>query len=118
MDTYWKTWLQLVFPSHVILLLLVIIIVSNYSIKFSQLLAKRNPVATLATLLPYTMFLRTAIAVLSFAKLTYPDGSYRWVWLHDGTVDYLRGKHVALFVVAVLILIVGITYTSLIFFWP
>ena len=60
----------------------------------------------------------SAIAVLSFAKLKYPDSSYRWVWLHDGTVDYLRGKHIALFVVAVLILIVGITYTSLIFFWP
>ena len=120
MDTYWKTWLQLAFPSYVILLVIVIIIVSNHSIKFSQLLAKRNPVATLATLilLSYTMFLRTAIAVLSFAKLNYPDGSHRWVWLHDGTVDYLRGKHIALLVVAISILIVGVVYTSLLFFWP
>ena len=50
MDTYWKAWLQLAFPSYVILLLLMIIIVSDRSIKFSQLLAKRDPVATLATL--------------------------------------------------------------------
>ena len=120
MDTYWKTWLQLAFPSYVILLVIVIIIVSNHSIKFSQLLAKRNPVATLATLilLSYTMFLRTAIAVLSFAELNYPDGSHRWVWLHDGTVDYLRGKHIALLVVAISILIVGVVYTALLFFWP
>ena len=120
MDTYWKTWLQLAFPPYVILLVIIIILTSDRSIKFSQLLAKRNPVATLATLilLSYTMFLQTTIAVLSFAKLNYPDGSHRWVWLLDGTVDYLRGKHVALFVIAILILIVGAAYTSLLFLWP
>ena len=120
MDTYSKTWLQLAFPSYVICLVVVIIIVSDKSVKFSQLLAKRNPVATLATLilLSYTMFLRTTIAVLSFAKLNYPDGSARWVWLHDGTVEYLNGKHIALFLAAIVILFVGVVFTSLIFFWP
>lgn len=120
MNTYWKTWLQLAFPSYVIVLIIIIIIISNYSMKFSQLLAKRNPVATLATLilLSYTMFLRTTFAILSVAKLNYPDGSQRWVWLHDGTVDYLRGKHIVLFVVAVSILVVGVAYTSVLFFWP
>ena len=120
MDTYWKTWLQLAFPSYVILLVVLIIVISDHSIKFSRLLAKRNPVATLATLilLSYTMYLRTVIAVLSVATLNYPDGSTRWVWLHDGTVEYLRGKHIVLFVVAMFILIIGITYTALVFFWP
>ena len=120
MDTYWKTWLQLTFPSYVILLVISIIVISDHSIKFSRLLARRNPVATLATLvlLSYTMYLRTVIAVLSVATLNYPDGSTRWVWLHDGNVEYLSGKHIALFVVAMFILIVGITYTALVFFWP
>ena len=120
MDTYWKTWLQLAFPSYVILIVIIIIIVSNHSIKFSQLLAKRDPVATLATLtlLSYTMFLRTTIAVLSFAKLEYPNNFYKYVWLHDGTVECLRGKHVTLFVAAILIITVGIIYTFLLFFWP
>lgn len=120
MDSYWKTWLQLAFPSYVILLVILIIILCNYSIRFSQLLSKRNPVATLATLilLSYTMFLRTAFAILSVAELNYPDGSHRWVWLHDGTVDYLKGKHIALFIVAIIILIVGIAYSSILFFWP
>ena len=119
MDTYWKTWLQLVFPSYVILLVIMIIIISDHSMKFSQLISKRNPVATLATLilLSYTMFLRTTIALLSFAKLRYPDGSARWVWLRDGTVDYLSSKHIALFLVGLFILIIGIVYTSLIFCW-
>ena len=64
------------------------------------------------------MFVRTTFAALSFAKLNYPNGSHRWVWLHDGTVDYLKGKHIALFVVAISILIVGIAYSSVLFFWP
>ena len=78
MDSYWKTWLQLAFPSYVILLVILIIILCNYSIRFSQLLSKRNPVATLATLilLSYTMFLRTSFAILSVAELNYPDGSH------------------------------------------
>ena len=119
MDTYWKTWIKLAFPSYVIFLVIFIIIVSNHSIKFSQLLARKDPVATLATLilLSYTMFLRTTIAVLSFAKLKYPDGSIKWVWLHDGSVEYLRGRHIALFIVALFILLIGIVYTSVIFFW-
>ena len=119
MDTYWKTWLQLAFPSYVILLVLLIIIISEQSMTFSRLIAKRNPVATLATLilLSYTKFLQTTITVLSLARLQYPDGSYRWVWLADGTVEYASGKHIALIVVAIIILTLGIAYTSLLFFW-
>ena len=49
MDTYWKSWLQLAFPSYILLLLLLVIIVSDHSVKFSQLLATRNPVAAPAT---------------------------------------------------------------------
>ena len=56
--------------------------------------------------------------MLSFATLEYPNSSHRYVWLHDGTVDYLKGKHIALFVIAILIIIVGIIYTFLLFFWP
>ena len=119
MDTYWKMWIKLAFPSYVILLVVLIIIVSNHSIKFSRLLARRDPVAALATLilLSYTMYLRTTIAVLSFAKLNYPDGSIKWVWLHDGTVEYASGRHVALFIIALFMLVIGIIYTSILFFW-
>ena len=118
MDTYWKTWLQLAFPSYVILLVLLIIIISEHSMTFSRLIAKRNPVATLATLilLSYTKFLQTTITVLLPAKLKYSDGC-RWVWFADGNVQYARGKHIILVVAAVFILILGIAYTSLLFFW-
>ena len=48
-DTYEKTWLQLVFPIYLIFLVVLVIVISNYSQKFSNLTRKRNPVATLAT---------------------------------------------------------------------
>ena len=35
LDMYWKTWLQLAFPSYVILLVILITIVSEYSITLS-----------------------------------------------------------------------------------
>lgn len=58
-DIYWKIWLKLAFSVYIIFLVVVMIIVSNYSMRFSRLIAKRNPVATLATLilLSYTKFL-------------------------------------------------------------
>ena len=118
-DAYWKTLLQLAFPIYVIFLVLMTIFISERWIKFARLLAKRNPVATLATLilLSYTKFLNTIIASLSYATLIYPNGSYQWVWLPDATVEYLKGKHIVLFTIALLILLAGVVYTGLLFSW-
>ena len=118
-DTYWKTWLQLAFPMYVISLVAIVIIVSEYSMKFSRLISRRNPVATLATLilLSYTKFLQTTITTLSLATLHYPNGSHKRVWLPDATVEYLCGKHIVLLIVALIILTIGIAYTCIIFFW-
>ena len=74
MDTYTKSWLQLAFPAYVILLVVFIIVISNYFSRLSQLIGRKNPVATLATLvlLSYTKFLEIIIAALSFGIITYP----------------------------------------------
>ena len=48
MNAYTKAWLQLAFPVFVFLLIIVIIILSSYSIRFSKLIGSKNPVATLA----------------------------------------------------------------------
>ena len=120
MDTYWKTWLQLVFPTYVISLVVLIIFVSGHSLRFTRLIsnARKNPVAALATLimLSYAKFLRTIITTLSFAILHYHNGTKR-VWLADATVEYFSVKHSVLFSVAFLILIVGIVYTLLLLCW-
>ena len=48
MDTYIKTWLELAFPAYIILLVILVIIIISYSTKFSNLIGKKDPVATLA----------------------------------------------------------------------
>ena len=119
MDAYWKTLIQLAFPLYVIFLVIVIIFMTERSTRFAKLLARKNPVATLATLilLSYSKLLQTIIASLSFATLHYPDGSHRNVWLPDASVEYLRGKHIVLFIIAILILLAGGIYTTLLFTW-
>ena len=58
MDTFEKTWLQLALPAYIIFLVALVIIISSYSSIFANLIGKKNPVATLATLI-----------LLSYAKL-------------------------------------------------
>ena len=120
LDTYWKTWLQLVFPIYIITLVVVIIILSRYSIKFSMLIAKKNPVATLTTLIlfSYTKLLRTAIVILLKAKLQHSDHTHEFtVWLLDPTIEYGTGKHIPLFAAAILIIIVGLIFIFLLLIW-
>ena len=119
MDAYVATWVALMYPLYIISLVILVIIISRYSLRFSRIISKGNPVAALATLilLSYARILRTIIDALSFAILKYPNGSTKLVWLYDASVTYLRGKHIPLFLTAVLILIVGFTYTALLFSW-
>ena len=65
MDFYWKTWIELAFPAYILLLVVLVIIISECSVKFAQITGKRNPIATLNTLilLSYVKFLRTVILV-------------------------------------------------------
>ena len=119
MDAYWKTWIELAFPTYVIFLLIMIIIISERSLKFARLIGRKNPVATLDTLilLSYVKFIRIIITSYSFAILDHPDQSREVVWLPDASISYFSGKHIILLIVATLILLVGIVYTTLLFFW-
>ena len=117
MDAYSKTWLQFVFPMYIWLLVGLIILVSNYSHRFGKLLGS-NQVSVLATLilLSYTKILRTLIAVFYITYLEYPTYN-RGVWLYDANIGYLSGKHIPLFIVAVLVLLfLFLPYTLLLLF--
>ena len=118
MDTYTKTWLQLLFPTYIIFLVIFVILLSSVSSKFSSILGMRNPVATLATLIliSYTKFLQAIITVLSYATIKYPNSTTN-LWLPDASVAYAKGKHFVLIIVALVIIIIGLPYTVLIFFW-
>ena len=119
MDTYAKTWLQLVFPIYLIILVATVIIISNYSQRFSNLIGKKDPIATLATLilLSYAKLLSTIIAMLSLTTLQYPDGN-RQLWKPDAAIQYLEfPKHALLIFVAIIILVVGAAYTITLLSW-
>ena len=122
MDTYAKTWLQLAFPAYIIFIVTMVIVLSSCSSKFSNLIGKKNPVATLATLLllSYSKLLQTIISAFSSATLDVPSLSGVMsirVWLPDATVLYLNGKHIPLFLAAILVFLTGLAYTFLLFTW-
>ena len=124
LDTYAKTWLQLVFPVYVWIIVTVIIISSHYS-TWAAKLSGKNSVQVLATLflLSYAKLLRIIIAAFSFTELkTYHSEnmnsfSVENVWLYDGNIQYLMGKHIPLFLLALVILVaLYVPYTLILTF--
>ena len=115
LDGYVKTWLQFVFPLYVWFLVVVIILACRYSGRLSRLCG-RNAVPVLATLIlmSYTKLSRTVTNALMMNTLQC--GEYKWkVWNVDGNIDYLGGKHTALFAASLLVLVTGLVYTGLVF---
>ena len=125
MDTYQKTWLQFVFPLYIWLLVGAIILVSHYSFTAVKVFG-RNNIAVLATLflLSYSKILETIIRVLSIAQVfqgSANDTSDQLVpynvWMYDGNIEYLKGKHMPLFAVALVFLVfLFLPYTLLLMF--
>ena len=113
LTTYFKTWLQFVFPLYILALVGVMIIASNYSTRVTRLLGT-NTVSVLATLilLSYTKILRTFITAFSFTTIIGSQGYHSVVWLPDGNIKYFEPKHTALFLVALVVLLLfGVPYT-------
>ena len=112
LDDYISTWLQFLFPLYIWLIAAALIVTSHYSTRVSKLIGN-NAVQVLATLflIVYTKLLRLIIEVFSFTTLTYPDGYKKTVWLIDGNVDFLKGKHVPLFLVTIIFVLFSLPYT-------
>ena len=117
LDAYVKTWLQFIFPLYIWFLVITIIVLSHYYTLAARL-SGRNAVQVLATLLllSYTRLLRIIITVVQSTELHFPYNSVRKVWLYDGNVDYLKGKHIPLFVGALLLLLISLPYTLILIF--
>ena len=113
LDAYAKTWLQFVFPLYIWLMVIIIIVASHYSTTVSRL-TPNNGLQVLATLflLSYAKIIRVVITVFSSTLLLYPDGFKKRVWLYDGNTEFLVGKHIPLFIAALLLLILlSVPYT-------
>ena len=114
MDAYSKAWLQYAFPIYVWALVGAIILASRHSTTIARSLGN-NPVAVLATLflLSYAKLLRSIIKPLFVTYLEYSYDS-KAVWLVDGNISYLKGKHIPLFLTSLLaLLLLFIPFTLL-----
>ena len=125
MDMYQKTWLQFAFPLYIWLLVGLIIILSHYSTRVMRLLGRKViPVLATLFLLSYAKILKTIITAFDFTIVFAGDAANtsnqlvpRKVWTHDGNVDYLKDKHIPLFIVTLLFLVLlFLPYTLLLIF--
>ena len=101
MDSYAKMWLQLFFPSYLIIFAMSIIIASRYSNRILRLTYSRSlPVLATLFLLSYTGVLRTVLTVLfSYSTITHlPSGHQQLVWSIDVSVPLFELKFTILFI--------------------
>ena len=118
MDMYAKAWLQFVFPLYIWAIILTMIVSSHYSSRAARIFSRNAP-KVLATLflLSYAKLLRAVITVFSFTFLDYPDGTTKTLWLYDGNVAFLRGKHIPLFMIACIVCLTFLLpYTVIVLF--
>ena len=119
MDSYAKFLLQLAFPTYVFFLIIVFILLAPFfPKKVSNFIGKKNPEATLYTLvlLSYSKIIRTIIIALQFTVIYYPDRSQKLVWLYDANVPYFSASQIPRFLIATMVTIVGTLYTTLLLF--
>ena len=118
LDAYTKTWFQFLFPLYVWFMVIIIIVASHYSTRVSKVMGN-DTIKVLATLflLSYAKLLDTIITIFTSTVIVYPDGRHNKVWLYDGNINYCKGKHIALFIAAVMILVfLSIPYTAALLF--
>ena len=121
MDAFWKALVQLAFPTYIIILVFLTILLCHYSDRFARLIGRKDPVAALCTmiLLSYTKLLQIVLLIgtPSFASLEYPNGTAAKPWLPDATIKYFSNKHIVLFGIGVLLVIAGTIFTIILIFW-
>ena len=117
MDDADKAGLQFVFPAYLLILSMTVILVCHYCLRRSPTISSSSylyrlpvvigerAVGVLSTLIyfSYSKSFRTVIDILISSSVHLPTGDM-YVWFYDGNVEYLNGKHCALFVVAMVIL--------------
>ena len=123
LDAYAKTIFQLAFPFYIFTLVGIIIVSSHYSTRAAKL-SGNNSVQVLATLflLSYSKLVRLVITVLSPISLTIQNfrnhtTATKLVWFYDGNLGYLQGRHIVLFLIGIVILLVlSLPYTVVLLF--
>ena len=119
MDSYAKMWLQLFFPSYLIIIAISIIIASRYSTRILRLTYTRSlPVLATLFLLSYTGVLRTVLTVLfSYSTITHlPSGYQELVWSIDASVPMFGIKFSILFIIYLVLFLLLIPFNIMLLF--
>lgn len=121
MDIYQRTWIHYGFCVYVWGIAgLVIVLCKRYSF-FARIFGK-NAVQILATLffISYTKINRLVLTSLSSAVISYPSLNdsliHRRVWLPDGDIEYLNGKHIPLFMAGLIFGVLSLLFTLILLF--
>ena len=102
MDTFSKTWLQCVFPLYIWILSAGVIYCSKKSYLVSKLTG-RNAVKVLATLFLLSFGKLSRVIIMAGSVTTVESIStdiHKLVWLSDANLDYIKGRHLSLFIFA------------------
>ena len=116
LNTYWKTWMQFLFPLYIWTIAGLIIILCRHSIRLTKLVGnKAVPLLVTLFLLSYMKLFRIILDAFALTKLvSYPVGTGYAVWYLDGNLAYCAHPHIYLFVAALTALIViWLPYTLL-----
>ena len=119
-NEYARVWLGYAFPFMVWAIVILIILASRCSNTIARVCGSRSvPVLATLLLLSFNRLLREVIISLSFSVITYPDRSLSVVWTNDGNIGFWKGKHIALGIFAVIVLLLFIIpYTLLLVVVP
>ena len=119
MDDYTKVWLQMLFPSYLILLTIALIITNLYSTTVRRLTARQG-LSVLSTLfvLSYMKSISTISSVLfSYSSITHiPSNKTTHVWSVDASVPLLGVRFIILFVICLILLVLMLLMNLLLLF--
>ena len=119
-----KAMIRLAFPAYVISLVIIIIVVSQYSSKFAKIVGKGNPVAVLATMVLIS-YIKLLQAVIGSISLLYIQPAYGTVNVDPTKIGpYIKNLTYrytditkALFAFIPLVALFAFLFTALVFFW-
>ena len=119
MDDYAKMWLQLAFPTYLILIATLLIIASRHSTKVQRITARRAlPVLATLFLLSYTKILHTVSSVLFYySTITHlPSGHTKLVWAVDANIPLFGLKYTTLFIVCLTLFVLLLPFNAILCF--
>ena len=110
MDEFAKAIVQFIFPFYLFSLLIIIIIAAHkYNLKiFRVRFVARRSVPVLATimLLTFSGLINAVIYGLQYTTIYNVDlDNHKLVWLHQPELEYFKGKHIAIGVLCLLVLL-------------